>query len=94
MARHGETTWKLEKRVLGSTPGELSLKGKEQAAGLSTLLANDAFTSRIAKFILDLKAHSAQQVTGIICHGCVMKRFNFLSDSEHFQVIQYPDAGW
>lgn len=31
VARHGETTWNVEKRLLGSTPGELTERGKEQA---------------------------------------------------------------
>lgn len=34
-ARHGETTWNVEGRILGSTPGELTDKGKAQAEELA-----------------------------------------------------------
>lgn len=35
IARHGETTWNIEKLMQGHTPGELTDKGKQQAALLA-----------------------------------------------------------
>ncbi|MDB5185792.1 MAG: fructose-2,6-bisphosphatase [Candidatus Saccharibacteria bacterium] len=34
-ARHGQTTWNIEGRILGSTPGELTEKGINQAGELA-----------------------------------------------------------
>jgi len=38
VARHGETTWNVEKRILGHTPGDLTPKGIQQAAVLAEQL--------------------------------------------------------
>jgi broad specificity phosphatase PhoE len=38
-ARHGETTWNVEKRLMGQQPGELSARGIEQARQLAEEVA-------------------------------------------------------
>lgn len=54
-ARHGETTYNVEKRVLGSTPGELTSNGIEQASELArhveTLGLDRAYSSDLARTV-------------------------------------------
>ena len=40
VARHGETTWNVEKRLMGTLPGELSAHGLEQARQLGLAAQN------------------------------------------------------
>jgi probable phosphoglycerate mutase len=39
--RHGEVTWNVEKRILGSAPGELTSKGRRQAQELARNIHKD-----------------------------------------------------
>lgn len=53
IARHGETTWNVEKRILGNTPGELTDKGRDQAAVLATHV--QALQALPTVFVSDLR---------------------------------------
>lgn len=65
VARHGETTWNVRKRILGNTPGELTEKGKAQAKELANHLAGVNLTR-----IYSSDLHRAAETSQIVCVAC------------------------
>lgn len=75
VARHGETTWNIEKRILGHTPGELTKVGKEQASELAEHLSKVGLTKIYSS---DLKR--AVETSQIVSKSCPKAQLVLTSD--------------